>query len=833
MSAEGVLERNLERLFARAYAPVRASESFRARLSRDLAQRIALRKESPRLAWRAAAAILLGLGVVFAAWRFVRLSPGAVDVERLLAEGSAALREGPALTWRALSDEEVLSGVRYEGLSLEVATPREVEARVLLGAAGELDVGSLSRVRVEGPGGESGLLVSLESGSVSAERHGAGEAWRLRTEEGSVRLGGGVLEIACLDLRGLPATRALLRAGSASVAMDPPAPLAPGEEVWLQDGARVATATLESPGAGPRSRTEAGTVAEPESTAPESTEAPSCSLRGALTLPADASKPGSYLVTLLRRERLPEVSQADPHSFQDPTFAIDGLEPGSYSVFVEVAGYAVWRRIGIDLVAGSPPVVLEVGVDSGASLRGRVLDPEGRPVEGASVLSETDVPSQLLPFSLAEVSAKWIACATSQADGTFELRHLSRARHRLRASHAGLGAVWSDPVDLALATPSGAVDLTLRLVPPAAIEGTVARDDGTPWPGAVVVASLMDTESTRPDRGCLHFSTAVADLRGHFAVEDLPPGQFVILNVLEGQQGGGGRVPRVQTVHVEPGVRARVDLPGGVLGTSLAGTLLDSDGAPLADLDVTLVPGQAEDGDWKSTRSRADGRFDFPSLPPGTYTIFVGGDLGQQLAFQGVLEVPAVPIFEQTVRVGAGVLRGRVLDDKTGAGLPNCAVVLEVETPRGPTFAGRSVTDGQGGYLLPRLPPGRFRATAYSGALRYGQETVDGITIGEGGSETSLDLRLRPGSGLLVRVVDAGGRAIAGAKLRFREEGRTDYSFSPEDRADGSGRFRIHGLKPGRWTIRASADLFEDTSTTIDLVVDEERSVEITLPSPR
>src|SRR5262249_56812264 len=72
MSDAGVLERNLERLFARAYVPVVPSAEFRARLQREL--ELALHDRQVRrpvdrsLRWRAAAAILLAIGAGLPAW---------------------------------------------------------------------------------------------------------------------------------------------------------------------------------------------------------------------------------------------------------------------------------------------------------------------------------------------------------------------------------------------------------------------------------------------------------------------------------------------------------------------------------------------------------------------------------------------------------------------------------------------------------------------------------------------------------------------------------------------------------------------------------------------
>jgi hypothetical protein len=203
--------------------------------------------------------------------------------------------------------------------------------------------------------------------------------------------------------------------------------------------------------------------------------------------------------------------------------------------------------------------------------------------------------------------------------------------------------------------------------------------------------------------------------------------------------------------------------------------------------------------------------------------------LGAELALQSEVEVPAVPVFRPTVRVGGGVLRGRVIDARSGATLPSSVIILEVETAEGPMFAGRTLADARGIYALNHLPGAKYRATAYSLTARLGQESVDGLSIGESAEDTVHDFDLRPGAELTVKVQSGDGSPLAGARLRFVDETGLAVSFTPDDRTDAKGVLRLLGVKPGRWTIRSSLEHFEPAAATLDLVADDERAVEITL----
>lgn len=820
-----VLEGNLERLFARAYVPVEPSPEFRGRLLQAIRSRRAVAaKARPRIAWRiaAAAAIALTAGIVL--WRASSSRPQTA--EELLADGRAAVREDPDAGWRPLRDEEIRSGVRFSSRELDVATPAEHAVAVRIGAADRLDVNPSSRLAVVDA--SSALSIALDRGSIALEHAEPGREARLSTADGAVRLASGAIELACLDLDGARATRALLHSGAASADVEPPVALAVGSPVWLRGGAVVADRGLDTASAALSSRTGASTPAEP---APAPARAPeTATLRGRVLAGSEGSGAEpieSCVVTLLRGERLPQVSRPDPHEIRGASFTLENLKPGTYAVFVRAKGFATWQRGGIELAAGADPVDLAIVLDRGASVRGRVLGPNGEPLDGATILSETDTPSQLIPFTSDPRVATPALDATSLADGTFELGPLSKGHQRLRATHAGFGAAWSEPFDLSAGGPE---EIVLRLVRAGAIEGDVARDDGSPWPGAIVVASWLDMDTGFFERQILHYGVAFADATGHYAIEDLPPGLFVVLNVLEGTQGGENKVPRVQQARVEADTRVRVDLPGGGhAGTAIEGTLLASDGQPLAGRDVTFVPEKGTGASWESTRSRDDGRFDFPSLPPGPYLVFAGGNLGGEIAFQTEVEVPKAPVFRPVVRAGSASLRGRVTEAETGRGLPSSMLVLVAEVDGGERFVGRIVADPEGRYALRLLHPGKYRVTAYSLAGRYGQETLDTVEVGGSEETADCDFALRPGGAMTVRVLDEAGSAVEGARLTFTDAAGRSVGFSPEDRTDPNGEFVVRGAKPGRWKLRAEHAGSEPAETTLDLAVGEDRTVEIRL----
>lgn len=820
-----VLERNLEQLFARAYEPVEPSAEFRARLRLALENRIARpRTARTGIAWRVAAGILVLLGGAFVGWKLYRGAEAPLGVEELLADGRSALREVPAGLWRPLTDPEIERGVELATATLEIATPSRASARpvrIAIEPQGDIEAGPASRFTV----GSGEVVVTLADGALALDRRELAGNWRIATSEGSLRLSNGMLEIACLEVESVRQVRAKLYSGSAEVETAPPFPLPIGREVLLVGGKVVGQPDLEPPATSPERSTAGGSGAPDgaESSEPAPTVA---TLKGVLVGPGGVDLPDEFVVTLLRAERLPQVSMPLPRTFSDPAgaFSFEGLKPGEWTVFVQVQGYAAWVTRGLELAAGKT-AELRCELDPGVALRGRVLDADGNPVEGALVLAEEDTAVQVLDLAIPEAPAGSTAAARSDAEGAFELRHLRPGPKTLRASRSGYGAGWSEPIDpdrIDPADPKGGVEI--RLARRCAIEGRVMHDDGAPWPGAQVIAAFLDMSYQRP---CMSFRHTVAGADGHYAAEDLPPGFYVIFNASEGRAPGGPVSPRIVQARVEPGQRTRIDLPGTLQGTVVEGRIVMPDGEPAKGFDVSLASSKGGMESWKAARSGEDGTFRFPDVAPGSYDVFVGEGLGKQFVRQEKIDVPAVPVFRPTITVASGSLRGQVKAAATGQGLPMSVVIVETETGGVVEFVGKTMSDAHGRYEFRLLAPGRYRATAYATSGRFGQESRSDVEVpGE-----ALDFALHPGAELTIRVKDASGRAVPGAAIRFTSASGSSASFSPDDATDANGIYRVLGVKPGRWTIAASHEPEGRAIAAVELSAGEERTLDVQLAS--
>lgn len=388
-------------------------------------------------------------------------------------------------------------------------------------------------------------------------------------------------------------------------------------------------------------------------------------------------------------------SSASGRSDAAGRFELAGLLAGTYDV--SASAYTAPRPV--------PPKPLEVKVDrdvdglrvelpASGELRGRVRDPQGRAIAGASV--------RLVG------GAEYLATDVAD-DGSFVFLALAEGEYRAVAQRGwsdmrAPGTSDDDVQGVRVAVRAGAsarVELVVE-ERTGTLTGTV-RAEGGPVSDAFVEATRESDSAASASGGAMrerwgsYFEAPhMTDHDGKFALSRLAPGKYTV----RAYRKGGGEAIRE---HVEVGsdVALEIAVPG-----QLAGTVTIRGGGAPQEFTVRL---HDDTTGYRRTDTffRTDGRWRFLELPRGKYKLDV-------TASDGVAEAK-VELGESEAREGVRIelaprvtVRGRLVD-LDGEPVPGMRVTISAGGAwnfGGPEGDRRNVSDEDGRFEVERAPTG-------------------------------------------------------------------------------------------------------------------------------
>ena len=166
---------------------------------------------------------------------------------------------------------------------------------------------------------------------------------------------------------------------------------------------------------------------------------------------------------------------------------------------------------------------------------------------------------------------------------------------------------------------------------------------------------------------------------------------------------------------------------------------------------------------------------------------------------------------------GTATLGGTVVNEDA-AGRPIRRALI---TLAGAGLAGtvQVVTDDAGRFVFAQLPAGRYTLTAdkpghvrtYYGSKRFGRGPAMPIALADGQRVVELSIRLLRGAVVEGTVVDEHGTPLSSAQVMILQPTFVNGvrkltavpNVTPWATTDDRGRYRIYGLAPGEYTVRA------------------------------
>ncbi len=410
------------------------------------------------------------------------------------------------------------------------------------------------------------------------------------------------------------------------------------------------------------------------------------------------------------------------------------------------------------------PVRLTLAPLAEAALR--VLDPEGKPVSGA-VVGVTYLTDDLiyLPKELTERLG-----STTDPAGMATLRGFA-------PESIEIVSVTSPSLGIQFSQFRGGLKLgtDLRLLPVARVEGRVTAADPASARGLKVFLSTYPVDQSK---GIVYGrAQARTDEQGRFSVPALGTGSLDV--EVQTPVGSLDRAIRTSRASIEGQQRVELEIPLKRL-ISVRGTVREKgDGRPVANVSVRFfsrLVGNANG--MPEARSDAEGRFVAYAMPGSAAGLFVSpppcflrANRTSDVAI-GEIDGQTLPPIELERGVS---LRGRVVDE-AGSPVPGAMVegkwqqFMGGTSPNGPFMMSNQVakatSDPRGEFLL----EGIYRGAKVSLEAQAGDARTDAPSETQPGAADPVTLRVSRANivALSGRVVDADGRPVAGARVRFR-----------------------------------------------------------------
>lgn len=414
------------------------------------------------------------------------------------------------------------------------------------------------------------------------------------------------------------------------------------------------------------------------------------------------------------------------------------------------------------------------------SIRGRVLDREGKPVADA-IVAGAFRDWRVQPSPMGSTPR-----VRTEADGTFVLGPLERQQYSVVAQKTGVGVAYASNLQV-----GASVDLTLA--PGARLEGTVTeRENGQPVAGAaVIVHEWAFRAETR------------TDANGSYVFAELPPPAsawqgFSVVVVAEGLRRGersslvtkGGRTYRVDFALEK--------------GETLKGRVVDREQRPIAGATVA----EGLETFHRTATADAEGMYTLGNVSTAPNLVFFAradGYLQQQRQSDGTGSLDFELLSSLAVE---GIVLDRLDKPLKGARiyLHRVSLAPGVQPDQG-SQQRNFTTSGEGGvFRFESVQPGRVAVVAFHRDHGPGEKFPIDVPVGGPGVK---DVRVQLSEGLSVEgeVRDRDDKPLASVTVQiqgwemvpgFQFASQYRWQENPVTCTDAEGRFRLKGALPGK-----------------------------------
>lgn len=482
--------------------------------------------------------------------------------------------------------------------------------------------------------------------------------------------------------------------------------------------------------------------------------------------------------------RLPSAAASAP----DGSFSIRAEGDTDIELQAVKKGLPNARSSKLRLAPGERKSGVVITIPSGIAVTGRVVDKNGKPVAGATVVAAESQGGG--PANFARRIAMNIGRGArdddqvkTAKDGTFSTR-VKEGAYDFAFKADGYGTKSLRAVQIH----GEPKPLEVTLEPGVEIAGRITRG-GVGVEGVridlIAEGGMAGNQLTAPD--------------GSFRISDLGPGQYM-LNAMKQDEF----IQQIRPVTA-PSSDVNIDIPAGA---RISGKVVDkSTKQPVTAFDAGVTTPRGGGGMMfvlpGSMRrfTSDDGSFVLENVPPGQTQVTVNAPGYTTARLPNINVESGKDIADLEVDMDRGVRVTGHVTGPDGSALSGVAVRLDMTGGRMINFSAmqnQAVTDANGDYTLEAIEPGD-KTLVFS---RSGYLTTQ-KSANLSGTDARVDAQLSTGTRVSGVVVTDAGVPVPDAMV-FAMSGSAGGFGGPSTRTDADGSFSFEGLTPAHYNFRAS-----------------------------
>jgi hypothetical protein len=385
-------------------------------------------------------------------------------------------------------------------------------------------------------------------------------------------------------------------------------------------------------------------------------------------------------------------------SDRDGLYVIEGITAGDHHIRFDKLGFF---PVSKPFVLADGELRLDIALDSGHELRGRIVDRSGSGVPDVSV-------------------NVGLGSTATDSEGVFVLRGIPEGHYTVSAQKSGHAPAEAN-IELPQTQP-----LTLTLDPGATINGRVVGLSPQQLAGVVVRADDADNGRT--------YGRTRVDDRGNFIIPGMPEGRVRI------EASWSSRQAPSKTVMIKNGVAPIVEM-NFADGITVSGRVSKNGVAPPPNGIIVFDPSpHSADRNSSTTLLSPDGSYEVTGLTAGDYDVTISGS---GFGFRTKYRATANAKLEIDMR--GALLRGQAVDSANRAPLANVHVVIS-DAPGGP-----SESDSEGRFSADGLADGDHLLYA----TREGYTVAPLRFVVSNGTVPDIEVRMQQVPATVIHVVDA------------------------------------------------------------------------------